>query len=61
MRKDLGMHGDASYFVAINGVENAIAIDTVPAALSSDSMRAAWMIEKGCAPQAQALMQTAAK
>jgi hypothetical protein len=61
VRKDLGMHGDASYFVAINGVENAIAIDTVPAALSSDSMRAAWMIEKGCAPQAQALMQTAAK
>jgi len=61
VRGDLGMHGEATYFVAINGVETAMTIDTVPSALANDSMRAAWMIQKGCAPQAEALLRTAAK
>jgi hypothetical protein len=59
VRSDLGMHGDATYFVSINGVENAMTISTVPATLTNDKARKAWMILKGCAPQADALLRTA--
>jgi hypothetical protein len=54
---DIGMHGDAAYFVAIDGAESAIAISTVPTVLASDQMRAAWMIDKGCQRQAEALIR----
>jgi hypothetical protein len=57
LKEDLGVHGDASYFIALNGSESAIAIATVPASLTNDQMRAAWMIQKGCDRQAAALMR----
>jgi len=57
VKPDMGVHGDASYFVSVSGNETAIAINTVPAALSTDQMRAAWMLQKGCAPQAEALLR----
>ena len=57
MSSDMGVHGDATYFVAVNGSETAIAINTVPAALANDQMRAAWMLQKGCSPQAEALLR----
>ncbi len=44
-------------FIAVNGTESAIAIASVPAVLTTDKMRAAWLIQKGCDRQAEALMQ----
>lgn len=57
VKPDMGVHGDASYFISVNGNESAVAISTVPASLSTDQMRAAWMLQKGCAPQAEALLR----
>lgn len=57
LKEDLGVHGDASYFISLNGSESALAIATVPAALTNDQMRAAWMIQKGCDRQAAALLR----
>lgn len=54
---DLGVHGNASYFVALNGNESAITIDTVPSSVNAVPMRAAWMIQKGCDRQAEALLR----
>ena len=59
LASDLGVHGDASYFISLNGSESAITISSVPAVLSTDQMRAAWMIQKGCDRQAQALLRAA--
>ena len=58
LKDDLGIHGDASYFIAVNGSESAIAIASVPAGLTNDKMRAAWLIQKGCDRQAQALLRS---
>jgi hypothetical protein len=33
-------------------------VNTVPAALTNDEMRAAWMAQKGCDRQAEALLRT---
>jgi len=49
------VHGGAIYFVTFNGTEQAIKVSAVPAALTSDAMRAAWMANKGCEAQAEAL------
>jgi hypothetical protein len=54
----VAVHGEAAYFVSLGGVESAITVNTVPAALSSDEMRAAWMARKGCDRQAEALLRT---
>jgi hypothetical protein len=59
LANDLGVHGDASYFISLNGSESAITISSVPTVLSTDQMRAAWMIQKGCDRQAQALLSAA--
>lgn len=58
LKDDLGVHGDASYFISVNGSESAIAIASVPAVLTTDQMRAAWLIQKGCDRQAQALLHS---
>ncbi len=58
LKDDLGVHGDASYFISVNGSESAIVIASVPAVLSTDQMRAAWLIQKGCDRQAQALLRS---
>jgi hypothetical protein len=57
MKRGMGVHGDASYFISMNGNETAVSITTVPASLSNDQMRAAWMLQKGCGPQAEALLR----
>jgi hypothetical protein len=57
VKPDMGMHGNASYFVSVNGNETAISISTVPASLANDQMRAAWMLQKGCVSQAGALLR----
>ena len=55
---DVPMHGGQTYLVNFNGSEYAIAMTLVPAALANDAMRAAWMADKGCEAQAQALLKT---
>jgi hypothetical protein len=52
------MHGGASYFISLDGAESAIAVSAVPASLSNDAVRAAWMADKGCEAQAEALART---
>jgi hypothetical protein len=54
----VAVHGNAAYFVSMSGVESAISVNTVPAALTNDEMRAAWMARKGCDRQAEALLRT---
>ena len=55
---EAAVHGDATYYVSFNGTESAITINTVPALRANDRMRAAWMAEKGCEPQAEAMLRT---
>jgi len=50
------MHAGVTYIVAYNNVESSITIALVPALLANDSMRAAWMVQKGCETQAEALI-----
>jgi hypothetical protein len=52
---DVPVHGGAAYVVNYAGSEYALAVTTVPASLANDSMRVAWMVQKGCEAQAEAL------
>jgi hypothetical protein len=51
----------STYFIGLNGKESAITLIMIPAAVSNDAMRGAWMIEAGCAPQVKALLREAAR
>jgi hypothetical protein len=53
---DVPMHGGAAYVVNYAGTEYALAVNTVPSSLANDQMRAAWMLQKGCQQQAEALV-----
>ncbi len=53
----VAVHGDAAYFISLGDVESAITVNTVPAALTNDDMRAAWMAHEGCDRQAEALLR----
>ena len=55
---DVPLHGNATYFVAVDKNETAMTVKAVPAVLSNNSMRASWMAEKGCEAQAEALLRT---
>ena len=61
VRDDMGVHGGASYFVSLNGNESAVTVNTIPSTLSTDQMRAAWMVHRGCTAQAEALLRSASK
>jgi hypothetical protein len=54
---DVPVHGGAAYLVNYGGADYALAVTTVPASLANDSMRAAWMVQKGCEAQAEALLR----
>lgn len=54
---DVPVHGGASYVIKFNGSDYSLAMNTVPANLANDSMRAAWMLQKGCEAQAEALVR----
>jgi hypothetical protein len=54
---DVPVHGGAAYVVNYGGTEYALAMNTIPASLANDSMRAAWMVQKGCEAQAEALLR----
>jgi hypothetical protein len=49
------VHGGAAYLVNYAGTEYALAVSTVPSSLANNSMRVAWMVQKGCEAQAEAL------
>jgi hypothetical protein len=51
------IRGGASYFVTVGGTQSSLNVAAVPAILTNDSMRAAWMAEKGCESQAEALLR----
>ena len=53
--KSVPFHDDATYMISLNGTERTINLITIPATVSTDEMRAGWMVEKGCQAQAQAL------
>jgi hypothetical protein len=54
---DVPVHGGAAYVVNFNGTDYALAMNTIPSSLSNNSMRAAWMVQKGCEAQAEALLR----
>jgi hypothetical protein len=54
---DVPMHGGAAYVVNYAGSEYALAVNAVPSSLANDDVRAAWMLQKGCEQQAEALLR----
>ncbi len=56
---DVPLRAGTTYFVALNGDQWAITVDLVPSTLGSDAMRAAWMANKGCEAQAEAMLRSA--
>ncbi len=55
---DVPVHGGATYVVEFNGSEYALAVNMVPASLPNDSVRA-WMAQRGCEAQAEAVASSA--
>jgi len=49
----------AAYVVTLNGTESAVKVENVPASLTTDQMRTAWLADKGCEAQAEALLRAA--
>lgn len=47
----------STYLVMLDANSAAVTLNSIPRAVDSDRMRAAWMIEKGCQAQAQALLE----
>jgi hypothetical protein len=47
----------ATYIITLADRQAAVTINAVPTTLSSDEMRAGWLIEKGCLAQARALLR----
>jgi hypothetical protein len=55
---DVPMRVGQTYVVTFNGSDYAIALVAVPSVLTNDAMRAAWMADKGCEAQAEALAKS---
>ena len=53
---DFQAQDDAAYIVAVGAKSATITFHLLPPAIDSDPMRAAWMIDKGCAGQAKLLV-----
>ncbi len=53
---NLPVPGRPIYLIELDETQSAITVNSIPGAVSSDAMRAAWMIEKGCQAQAEALL-----
>jgi len=56
MPADFPAQDGQAYVFTIGGTTATVTLHIIPAAVSSDAMRAAWMIEKGCAGQARVLV-----
>jgi primosomal protein N'' len=48
-----------TYLADLGGKPVAVTLNTIPHAVNSDRMQAAWMLEKGCVAQVEALLKTA--
>jgi hypothetical protein len=55
---DVPMRVGQTYIVTFNGSDYAVALTLVPSVLANDAMRAAWMADKGCEAQAEALAKS---
>ena len=55
---DVPMHGGETYLVNLGDTESALTLTLVPSSLANDAMRTAWMADKGCDQQAEALAKT---
>jgi hypothetical protein len=55
---DVPMRGGETYLVNLGGTESALTLTLVPSSLANDAMRIAWMVDKGCDEQAEALAKT---
>jgi len=53
---NLPIQSRATYLIELDETQSAITLNSIPGAVESDAMRAAWMIEKGCQAQAEALL-----
>jgi hypothetical protein len=53
------IRGGATYLVTLDGSQSGMKVESVPASLANDQMRAAWMAGKGCEAQARALLRAA--
>jgi hypothetical protein len=53
---NLPIQGRATYLIELDETQSAVTLNSIPGAAGSDAMRAAWMIEKGCQAQAEALL-----
>lgn len=51
------MHGGGTYLVSLNGMQSALNVESVPANLPNDQVRAAWLADKECEAQARALLR----
>jgi hypothetical protein len=54
--RDLPIHGTSTYLIELDETQSAVMLHSIPGVVASDVMRAAWMIEKGCQAQAEALL-----
>jgi hypothetical protein len=57
LRSDIAVHGGDTYLVSLDGTLSTISLNTVPARLANDRMRAAWMADLGCEAQAESLLR----
>lgn len=51
------IRGGTTYLVSLNGVQSPLKVESVPASLTSDSVRVAWLVGKECEAQARALLR----
>lgn len=58
MPKTMPISDGATFMIELAGATSAVTIHLLPAAIGSDTVRAAWMLEKGCDQQAAALAKT---
>ena len=56
--KTVPLHAGMTYYIDMNGDRHAVSVVSVPQALASDEMRAAWLANKGCEAQARALLRS---
>jgi hypothetical protein len=56
MPADFPAEDDRGYVIAVGGDSATVTLHIMPPVFSSDAMRAAWMLEKGCVGQARVLV-----
>jgi hypothetical protein len=56
MPSSVVVHNKSTYLVELDAIQAAVTLSGIPSAVHTDVMRAAWMIEKGCQAQAEALL-----